>query len=410
MANLLTDTTNPYSSYVESSAQSLADYESQMSQVNDAIKKLESLWTSAYSQSILSQLYARRDDLQKKIDESKSTNKSATDLMNSFDKWLYDTTTLEWIYQMKQAQIAKAKAENDEMYRRMYERQKEAWDNYINALQNATASENAIINANAGRAWASMQSTAEARAMNYLNQAKQWNEAYANLASNLNAIDEARLATMNNYNQLWLSDADNYLRQQVMNDYNERLQQQAQAAAARSWSWWWWSSSSGSSVTLPNTWTDNNIWDVTNPDWTVTDSNWNVISPDWTVLNSTPTNNITDISKQTLANLQAWEYWIQNSDVSVYSAWNQTLTDKIKIWNREWEWTLLWSYTWTPVSKLARSEWQSYEKYNPKELDRQLEWIDKWNASAYTTDKWYLIVIDKDWNTRAVNMKDLVID
>lgn len=403
MANLLTDTTNPYSSYVESSAQSLADYESQMSQVNDAIKKLESLWTSAYSQSILSQLYARRDDLQKKIDESKSTNKSATDLMNSFDKWLYDTTTLEWIYQMKQAQIAKAKAENDEMYRRMYERQKEAWDNYINALQNATASENAIINANAGRAWASMQSTAEARAMNYLNQAKQWNEAYANLASNLNAIDEARLATMNNYNQLWLSDADNYLRQQVMNDYNERLQQQSQAAAARSWSWWWWSSSSGSRVTLPKTWTDNKIWDVTSPDWTVTDSNWNVISPDWTVLNSTPTNNITDESKDQYAKLQAWDYWLLTWDVSTYTPWSNSVTSNPTVWSMAFWWQGMWEYI----------TWQKWVWYNKDALISQLDWLntdwyDQWSYTVQKTDKWYLVFTDKFWNTRIVDSKDLI--
>lgn len=218
MADALIETisSNPYSAIVADTSTQISDLDAQIQQVSSAITKLES---SSPTSPVLSQLRERLSSLQEKRNWLSTTNDSAKSLMTAYSESLKNVTTLKWIYDAKESQLNKEKADAENEYNSMAEETRRVWQNYVNALWNATASENAIINANAWRQWASAQSTAEARARNYLANAQAQNEAANQTIQNVNAIREWKINSNAWYTQLSQSNTDNYLRQQVMNDF-----------------------------------------------------------------------------------------------------------------------------------------------------------------------------------------------
>ena len=242
---------NPYDSIVANTDSQIADINNQIQLVSNEINKLEA---SNPTSPTLWQLRERLSSLQSKKEWLTSTNESAKSLSKSFSQWQQNINTLKWIYDIKQEELEKARTEDEKTYRQMIEDTRRDNQNYINALWNATASENAIINANAWNAWASEQSTAEARARNYLQNAQTQNEASNNARATINNLEQARMNSNQWYTQLSQSNADNYLRQQVLADMeaaeNEKTRQ------AQYWSSYWrWGSRWTSSR-----WT-NNIFD-----------------------------------------------------------------------------------------------------------------------------------------------------
>lgn len=218
MADALIETvaSNPYQSIVADTASQIADVDAQIQQVSDAINNLE---RESPTSPTLSKLRERLSSLQERRKWLSTTNDSAKSLMNSYNQSVTNISNLTWIYQLKDADIWTVKRESDAEFNKMESDTKRIWDNYVNTLQNATTSENAIINANAWRQWASSQSTAETRARNYLTAAAAWNEAANQVQQNINAIKEWKINTNAWYLQLAQNNVDNTLRQQVMNDF-----------------------------------------------------------------------------------------------------------------------------------------------------------------------------------------------
>ena len=218
MADSLIETmsTNPYEGIVSDTSTKIADLDAQIQQVSSAITKLEQ--TSPTSPT-LPQLRERLSSLQSQRNWLNSTNDSAKKLMDSYNQSVANVSTMYWIYQLKDADIWTVRNESDREYSKMEKETRDMWNNYVNALWNATRSENAIINSNAWRQWASAQSTSEARARNYLTAAAAWNEVANQTQQNINAIREWKINTNAWYLQLAQSNADNTLRQQVMNDF-----------------------------------------------------------------------------------------------------------------------------------------------------------------------------------------------
>ncbi len=218
MADVLIETlaSNPYEGIVADTSTQISDLDAQIQQVSSAITKLEQVSPTSPT---LSQLRERLSSLQSRKNWLTETNNSAKTLMDSYNNSLRNSNTLKWIYDLKENQLNTEKSTAEREYNSMAEDTKRVWQNYINALWNATSSENAIINSNAWRQWASAQSTAEARARNYLNNAQAQNEAANQTIQNVNAIREWKINTNAWYAQLSQSNADNTLRQQVMNDF-----------------------------------------------------------------------------------------------------------------------------------------------------------------------------------------------
>lgn len=218
MADILIDTiaTNPYESIVANTSTQITELDGKISEVENAIATLQK--SNPSSQNLpalrerLSSLQWQRKALVQQLNAWK-------ELMMWFNSNAHDITTLAWINQLKQEEIIRAQQESDKTYKQMREDTARRWENYLNATRAATASENAIINANAARNWASAQSTAEVRARNYLNNAAQWAEIANNNQQQLNAIDEWRLNANAWYVQMSQANADNYLRQDVMNKF-----------------------------------------------------------------------------------------------------------------------------------------------------------------------------------------------
>lgn len=244
MADALIETvaSNPYEWIVADTSTQISNLDVQIQQVTDAINNLERLSPTSPT---LSQLRERLSNLQSQREWLSQTNSSARSLSQSFSQWAANVSSLKWIYDIKQQELERSRNQDDAAYRKMYEDTQRQSNNYIKTLQNATTSENAIINANAWRQWASAQSTAEARARNYLNAAAQWNEAANAARQQLNAIEEWRINSNQWYVQLSQNNADNYLRQQVLNDYQSaEAEKERQFQRELNWlkSWWWWSS------------------------------------------------------------------------------------------------------------------------------------------------------------------------
>ena len=218
MADALIETisSNPYDSIVADTSTQISNIDSDIQDVSNAINKLE---ISNPTSPTLPKLRERLAQLQSKKESLVNTNESARSLSNSFNQTSENINTLKWIYDIKQQELERAKSQDDAAYRRMYDETQRQTNNYINALWNATSSENAIINANAWRQWASAQSTAETRARNYLANAQAQNEAANTARQQLNAIEEWRINSWQWYVQLSQNNADNYLRQQAMNNY-----------------------------------------------------------------------------------------------------------------------------------------------------------------------------------------------
>ena len=195
MADVLIETvnSNPYDSVVADTSTKISNMDEQIQMVTNEISKLEK---SNPSSPTLSQLRDRLASLQREKQDLTQTNASAKSLSQSFNQWQQNVNTLKWIYDIKQQELAKAKAEDERAYRQMIEETKRDNQNYINALWNANSSENAIINANAWAVWASTQSTAEARARNYLNNAQAQAEAANNARATIKAITAITMSTI----------------------------------------------------------------------------------------------------------------------------------------------------------------------------------------------------------------------
>ena len=369
MANNLIETvsSNPYESIVVDTEWQLNDVNEQIRKINSAIKTLE--MASPTSPTLL-KLRERLSELQTKSEQLNTTHATAKTLLNSYNDSLANANTMAWLYQMKQAELNRAQQQVDEEYEKMYNETKRAWENYINALWNATASENAIINANAWRQWASLQSTSEARARNYLSNAQAQAESYGNLIQNLNTITDSRLKANSWYVQLSQNNVDNTLRQQIMNDY------EASQNAAKYWYWSWSWSWRSSWITLPNTvkknWTSNstNVW------W-----NWSWSWEAWPTVVWTPAS---DYYK---ANLWEWTYWVMNSDVAHYqNGWIE-------------KWTL---NNWRFSKNIADLDKTKVAKYVDNINKQYWEDFNLDNADWYITDKWYLVLMntwDENWRT-----------
>jgi len=376
MANNLIETvsSNPYESIVVDTEWQLNDVNEQIRKINSAIKTLE--MASPTSPTLL-KLRERLSELQTKSEQLNTTHATAKTLLNSYNDSLANANTMAWLYQMKQAELNRAQQQVDEEYEKMYNETKRAWENYINALWNATASENAIINANAWRQWASLQSTSEARARNYLNNAQAQAESYGNLIQNLNTITDSRLKANSWYVQLSQNNVDNTLRQQIMNDY------EANKNAAKYWYWSWSWSWRSSWITLPNTvkkdWTSNstNVW----WDWSGSWEAW-------------PTVVWTPATDYYWANLREWTYWVMNSDVAHYqNAWNE-------------RWTL---NNWRFSKNIANLDKTKVAKYVDNVNKQYWEDFNLDNADWYITDKWYLVLMNTwDENWRTVNRQRVI--
>lgn len=276
MADVLIETVdqNPYGDILTGTTDELSKVNSDISRITEAINNLERLSPNS---PVLSQLRERLNTLQTTRDQLWNQQRSAASMMASYDAASKRVDTLRGIYDLKQQQLAKAKAEADVAYDMMYEDTKRQWDNYINALWQAQASEDAIINANAGRMWQWMQSVAETRARNYLANARQQNEAALSNQQLLNDIRSNKINNANAIMQMGSADADNYLRQQVLtdtelaeNERNRQFQREMQELQNRP-GWGGWSSSSRTTSPSSN---------IVNPyEWLVEykDDNWNVI-------------------------------------------------------------------------------------------------------------------------------------
>lgn len=243
MADALIETvaSNPYEWIVADTSTQISNLDAQIQQVSDAINNLE---RQSPTSPTLSKLRERLSNLQSQREWLSQTNSSAKSLSQSFSQWAANISSLKWIYDIKQQELERSRNQDDAAYRKMYEDTQRQSNNYINTLQNATTSENAIINANAWRQWASAQSTAEARARNYLAAAAQWNEAANTARQQLNAIEEWRINSWQWYIQLSQNNADNYLRQDVMNRY-QSFEAEKDRQLQRELNWlksWWWSS------------------------------------------------------------------------------------------------------------------------------------------------------------------------
>ena len=240
MADTLIETVayNPYESIVADTSWQISSLDADIQKVSDAITNLE---RQNPTSPTLNKLRERLTSLQEKRNSLDKTNDSAKLLMDSYNKWSANLNTLQWVFDLKQAELDRAQKEADQSYKQMADDIRRTWQNYVNALWNATASENAIINANAAREWASAQSTAETRARNYLANAQAQAEAAANTQTNLNAINEWRLNSNAWYVQLSQANADNYLRQQIMNDYEAAEAEKNRQA--QYWNRYWWTSS-----------------------------------------------------------------------------------------------------------------------------------------------------------------------
>lgn len=262
MADVLIETvnSNPYDSVVADTSTKISNMDEQIQMVTNEISKLEK---SNPSSPTLSQLRDRLASLQREKQDLAQTNASAKSLSQSFNQWQQNVNTLKWIYDIKQQELEKAKAEDERTYRQMIEETRRDNQNYINALWNANSSENAIINANAWAVWASTQSTAEARARNYLNNAQAQAEAANNARTTINNLEQARMNSNQWYTQLSQSNADNYLRQQVLADMEA-----AEAEKARQVQYWW-SSYGWSSRWTSSRWTSNifDPYSLTNDKW-----------------------------------------------------------------------------------------------------------------------------------------------
>lgn len=394
MADALIETTstNPYESIVADTTNQINSIQEDIQKVSNAISKLESTNPTHY---LLPQLRERLSELQSKMTSLNNTNDSAKSLLTSYNDSLKNANTMQWLYQLKQAELNRAQQEADRTYRQMSEDVKRSWENYINALWSATASENAIINANAWLQWASAQSTAEARARNYLANAQAQAEANANMVSNLNAINDSRLNSNAWYVQLSQSNADNTLRQQIMNDYD------AAQNASRSWYWSW----SWSKITLPDTVKKENKW-------------WE---------------ESTDNSSDTTTNTTEWQQWYQDTeeDKKIKEDTKKVAmeVEDLKYWTILWwpwvyhnniKWTVSHidpnnsfdaSYLWNALNSNA---WWSKLMVD---LDRKKTnaFLKEWNSKrdldstyAIPTDKWYLYFYDGNWNKKIAYAKDLM--
>lgn len=398
MADALIETTteNPYASIVSDTETQISNLDAKIQEVLSAIAKLEQINpTSQY----LPQLKNRLSDLQQKMWNLNRQNESAKSLLNSYNDSLSNANTMAWIYQLKQAELNRAQQEADESYKRMYDDVKRWWQNYIDALWNATASENAIINANAWRYWASAQSTAEARARNYLANAQAQAEYNNNVISQLNAIEENRLNSNAWYVQLSQSNADNTLRQQVMNNF------EASQNATKYWSSWWWSSK-WKNVTLPDTW-----------DWKWT-SKW---TTEWTK------NNWDDLQwseaeyQAEKMNDQYWTVWTFSGPLLMYhDKINWTLTPTR---NYTTTWTILrdatdmnsalngnQNLTVNPNEEDPLKRTYAAADLNRKKTNKFLEeteWWDLWSTFWQISDKWYVRFSDWLWHEKIGKISDL---
>lgn len=351
MADSLIETmlSNPYDSIIEWTNNQMLDLDEQIQELVDAINKLETKYPTS---TTLNQLRERLNTLQAKKESLSKTNSSAKSLSQSFNQWASNLNTLQWIYDVKEKQLQQEKKKADADYKKMEDDIKRSYTWYINALWNATASENAIINANAWRQWASQQSTAEVRARNYLNNAQAQKEAYNNLVTNINAIEENRLNSNAWYTQLSQANADNYLRQQAMNDYQtaEADKDRTLQYWSSSWSWGWgWSSYKWWSSYTNNSNTNSTTTSPLNYQW-----------PVWA----------TDYFD---ANYQNWAYW------------------NITKWN--------WMRTIINIKKAEDAIWKLNNEYN--------EDFNTKNFESYTTDKWYIIFVDDQNRKRVVPLNDV---
>lgn len=375
MADALIETTatNPYESIVSDTTNQINSIQEQIQQVTSAINKLEQVSPTSPT---LPKLRERLSELTSKVTSLTNTNDSAKSLLTAYNDSLANANTMQWIYQLKQAELNRAQKEADESYRKMADDVKRSWENYINALWNATASENAIINANAGREWASAQSTAEARARNYLSNAQAQAEANANMVTNLNAINDSRLNSNAWYVQLSQSNADNTLRQQVMNDFEMQLNAANNAAK------YWWSSRWTSNIYDPYeaiiNWNSkwNNTTNTINKNWNQTNENWNQKNE-----NTQPeklTQSTTDVTNFFDEEIRAWTYWNAITDPQSYQN------------NRLWHWLLKNWYWWTPSYDLDRDKVKSYiEKQN----NNNWHWYEDFNLDDATAE----VYLDRDW-------------
>ncbi len=385
---------NPYDSIVANTDSQIADINNQIQLVSNEINKLEA---SNPTSPTLWQLRERLSSLQSKKEWLTSTNESAKSLSQSFNQWQQNINTLKWIYDIKQQELEKARAEDERTYRQMIEDTRRDNQNYINALWNATASENAIINANAWNAWASQQSTSEARARNYLQNAQAQNEASNNARATINNLEQARMNSNQWYTQLSQSNADNYLRQQVLADMeaaeNERTRQ------AQYWSsYWWWGSRWTSSR-----WT-NNIFDP------------------YSLTNNNNNNNNNDNSQDQPQDISEYEKELQKAkeEAEKYGKWDGD--SKMFIWIPDTR-ALAWSMAWMPntpsldttyIPKVTPEEPKVEPVKSLSELDRvkintqmKNSWLDPNTITYQLTDKWYVMFRDWKWNTKYVDANSL---
>lgn len=388
-----TITSNPYESILSDTNWQIWNIQEDINKVTSAISTLEK---QSPTSPTLPKLRERLAQLQDRLSSLNKTYDSAKTLLTSYNDSLANANTMEWIYRIKQAELNRAQKEADQSYRNMYEDVKATWNSYINSLWNATSSENAIINYNAWRQWASDQSTAEARARNYLSNAQAQAEASNNMIANLNAINEWRLNSNAWYVQLSQSNADNTLRQQVMNDFDAQ-----QSALNRQAQYWWWSRSSNlSNIKLPDTTKNPKPWEndteIVDPYdlWTVTNT---TTSPDWnTVTVTTHYNTHDDMTKshvnKVVSDYNSWKYWIIEWQPWLY---HNNINWKVTYDN--------WWYWW--FNNMAHStdsiNWWNVmidldrEKTNNMLKSYDSNW-DLWSTTVQATDRWYLIF--EDWN------------
>ena len=387
---------NPYDWIIANTDSQIADINNQIQLVSNEINKLEA---SNPTSPTLSQLRERLSSLQSKKEWLTSTNESAKSLSQSFNQWQQNVNTLKWIYDIKQQELEKARAEDEKAYMQMIEDTRRDNQNYINALWNATASENAIINANAWRQWASEQSTSEARARNYLNNAQTQAEAANNARATINNLEQARMNSNQWYTQLSQSNADNYLRQQVLADMeaaeNEKTRQ------AQYWnSYWGWGSRWTSSR-----WT-NNIFDP-----------YSLVNKN---KNNNNNNNNNNNSKDQPQDISEYEKELQKAkeEAEIYGKWNGN--SNMFIWipdTRVLAWSMAWmqntpSLDTTYIPKVTPKEPEPVKSLN--ELDRakintqmKNSWLDPNTITYQLTDKWYVMFRDWKWNTKYVDANSL---
>lgn len=314
MADALIETVdqNPYEGILNDITSQLSVLNENISKVSQVINGLEKLSPNS---SILAQLRERLNSLQTEKEQLWTQQNSAAAMMSSYNSAAQRLDTLKGIYDLKQQQLEKAKAESDIAYDMMYEDTKSKWDNYINALWQAQASEDAIINANAGRMGQWMQSVAETRARNYLANARQQNEAALSNQQLLNDIRTNRINNNNALLQMSSADADNYLRQQVLtdqelaeNERNRQFQKEMQELQNKPRGGGWGSSSTPK-VTTPT----NNI-----PEWFQIGKNGKVVPTKDTVDNVVDIyNEFKDPEQKSLTPDNAtimWQQWLLSTD------------------------------------------------------------------------------------------------